>query len=187
MSAGMPSLELRQFGPTELRVTTLCVGCAPLGDMPETFAYSVGEESALATMRAAFAGPINFSDTAAIYGNGESERRIGLVLRELGGLPAGYVLATKADRHPDTNDFGGEQTKRSVAESLERLGLDHLQFVYIHDPEHSTFETIMGPGGAYEVLRKFQDEGVIGHIGISGGPVEMLIRYVETGGFSAVE
>ena len=97
------------FGPTDLRVTSLCVGCAPLGDMPETFAYSVSEASALATLRAAFGGPINFIDTAAAYGDGESERRIGLALSELGGLPAGYVLASKADRNLQTGDFSGER------------------------------------------------------------------------------
>jgi len=175
------------FGPTDLRVTPLCVGCAPLGDMPEAFAYSVSEESALATLRAALAGPINFIDTAAAYGDGESERRIGLALRELGGLPAGYVLASKADRDLKTGDFSGEQIKRSVESSLRRLGLDRIQIMYIHDPEHTTFEHIMGKGGALEVLQGFQEQGVIGHLGISGGPVDMLIRYVETGAFVALE
>jgi D-threo-aldose 1-dehydrogenase len=175
------------FGPTDLRVTPLCVGCAPLGDMPETFAYSVSEDSALATLQAAFGGPINFIDTAAAYGDGESERRIGLALRELGGLPAGYVLASKADRNLQTGDFSGEQIKRSVESSLRRLGLDHIQVMYIHDPEHTTFENIMGAGGALAVLQRFQTEGTIGHLGISGGPVDMLIRYVETGAFAALE
>ena len=155
--------------------------------MPETFAYSVAEDRALATLRAAFSSPINFADTAAIYGDGESERRIGIVLRELGGLPAGYVLATKADRDAQTGDFSGEQIKRSVERSLGLLGLDRVQIMYIHDPEHTTFENVMGPGGPLEVLRRFQDEGVIQHIGISGGPIDMLIRYVETGAFVAVE
>jgi D-threo-aldose 1-dehydrogenase len=105
----------------------------------------------------------------------------------VGGLPAGYVLATKADRDPANGDFSGEQMRRSVAGSLERLGLDHLQLVYIHDPEHTTFEDIMSPGGALEVLQQFQREGVIGHLGISGGPIDMMIRYVETGAFAALE
>jgi D-threo-aldose 1-dehydrogenase len=183
----MSVLPTVPFGSTELRVTPLCVGCAPLGDMPETFAYSVSEDSALATLRAAFGGPINFIDTAAAYGDGESERRIGLALRELGGLPAGYVLASKADRNLQTGDFSGEQIKRSVEGSLQRLGLDRIQVMYIHDPEHTTFENIMGAGGALEVLQRFQAEGVIGHLGISGGPVDMLIRYVETGAFVALE
>jgi len=109
------------------------------------------------------------------------------VIREQGGLPEGFVLATKADRDPETGDFSGEQMKRSIEGSLERLGLDRLQFVYIHDPEHTTFENIMGPKGALEVLKDYKDQGVIGHLGISGGPIPMLIRYIETGEFSAVE
>jgi D-threo-aldose 1-dehydrogenase len=187
MTNSTSALAPRPFGPTELLVAPLCVGCAPLGDMPGVFGYSVAEESALATLRAAFGSPINFMDTAASYGDGESERRIGVALRERGGLPAGYVLATKADRDARTGDFSGEQIKRSVERSLGLLGLARVQVMYIHDPEHTTFENVMGPGGPLEVLRRFQDEGVIQHIGISGGPVDMLIRYVETGAFVAVE
>lgn len=187
MSHSQDPLALRPLGASGLQVTPLCVGAAPLGDMPETFAYSAPEERALETIRATFASSINFLDTAAIYGFGESERRIGIVIREMGGLPDGFVLATKGDRDPDTGDFSGEQFKRSIEGSLQRLGLDHLQYVYIHDPEHSTFENVMGPGGPLEVLQSYKEQGVIGHIGISGGPVAMLIRYVETGLFSAVE
>jgi D-threo-aldose 1-dehydrogenase len=180
-------LSNRPLGRTGLFVSPLCVGGAPLGDMPETFAYNAPEENALATIRAAFASQINFLDTAAAYGEGESERRIGKVIKENGGLPSGYVLATKADRCLQTGDFSGEQIKRSIEGSLLRLGLDRLQYVYIHDPEHTTFENVMGPGGPLEVLKNFKDQGVIDHIGISGGPIQMLIRYVETGEFSAVE
>ena len=57
------SLPRRRLGKTGMMVTPICVGAAPLGDMPETFAYSVPEEQALATVRAAFAGPLNFLDT----------------------------------------------------------------------------------------------------------------------------
>jgi len=187
MTTTTSTLPLRPLGGTGLLVTPLCVGGAPLGDMPETFAYSAPEDQALATIRAAFAGPINFLDTAAAYGDGESERRIGLVIKELGGLPPGFVLATKADRSLQTGDFSGEQIKRSIEGSLQRLGLDRLQYVYIHDPEHTTFENVMGPGGPLEVLQSFKAQGVIEHIGMSGGPINMLIRYLETGEFSAVE
>ncbi|CAH1219649.1 D-threo-aldose 1-dehydrogenase [Paenibacillus allorhizoplanae] len=177
----------RPIGSTGLFVSALCVGGAPFGDMPETFNFSAPEETAMDTIRAAFASPINFLDTAAAYGEGESERRIGKVIKENGGLPAGFVLATKADRCLRTGDFSGEQIKRSIEGSLSRLGLDRLQYVYIHDPEHSTFENVMGAGGPLEVLKNFKEQGVIDHIGISGGPIDMLIRYVETGEFSAVE
>ncbi len=179
-------LPKRPFGPTGLLVTPLCIGCAELGNMPETFAYSVGLEQALATLRAAFRSSINFMDTAASYGDGESERRIGLVLKEIGGLPPGYVLATKADRDLQTGDFSGDQIKRSVERSLRLLGLDQLQIVYLHDPEHTTFENVMAPDGPVEVLQRYKEEGIIEHIGVAGGPIDLMIRYVETGAFEAV-
>src|SRR6266705_3660705 len=101
-------LALRPLGSTGLQVTPVCIGCAPLGNMPETFAYEVPEERALTTIRAFFASSLNFLDTAASYGDGESERRIGIVLHELGGLSPGLVLATIADRELCTGIFTGE-------------------------------------------------------------------------------
>src|SRR5438046_8843928 len=113
--------------------------------MPETFAYSVDEEQALAAIRAFFDGPINFLDTAASYGDGESERRIGVVLRERGGLPPGFVLATKVDPDPETRDYSGVQARRSVERRLTLLGLERLQLVYLHDPDNTTSEQAMAP------------------------------------------
>jgi D-threo-aldose 1-dehydrogenase len=170
---------------TGLHVDALCVGCAELGNMPETFAYSVSEAQAIATIRATFAGPINFVDTAASYGDGESERRIGMVIRELGGVPSGYVLATKCDRDLRTGDFSGEQIRRSVERSLRLLGVSRLPLLYLHDPEHAPFEQIMAPGGPVDVMRRLRDEGVVEHIGLAGGPADLMLRYVETGAFEA--
>ena len=179
------SLARRPLGKTGLAVTPLCIGCAPLGDMPETFDYGVSEEQALATIRAIFASPINFIDTAASYGDGESERRLGIVLRELGGLPSRFVLASKADRDLHTGDFSGEQMRRSVERSLRLLGLNQLQLLYLHDPEHTTFEQAMSTGGPVETLQRCQQEGLIAHLGVAGGPIDLMRRFVETGIFEA--
>ena len=182
----------RPLGKTGLSVSPVCVGCAPLGDMPKTFEYSVSEERAFDTLRAVFGSPLNFLDTAASYGNGESERRIGEVLSAMGGLPEGCVLATKADWDPGTGDFSGDQMRRSVERSLRLLGLSRLQIVHLHDPENlnepgrEPFEYMMAPGGPVEALMVLKDEGVIGHLGIAGGPIDLMIQFVETGLFEAV-
>jgi D-threo-aldose 1-dehydrogenase len=154
--------------------------------MPETFEYSFSEQQAFDTLRAVFESPLNFLDTAASYGDGESERRIGEVLEEIGGLPENHVLATKADRDLHTGDFSGEQMRRSVERSLRLLGMDRLQLVYLHDPEHETYERMMAPGGPVEVLVGLRDEGVIEHLGVAGGPIDLMIRFVETNLFEAV-
>ncbi len=182
----------RLLGRTGLSVTPLCVGCAPLGNMPETFKYSVPEQRASETLRAVFESPLNFLDTAASYGDGESERRIGRLLAQMGGLPDGYVLATKADRDLRSGDFSGGQMRRSVERSLELLGQERLQLVYLHDPEYlnepgrEPYEYMMAPGGPVEVLMGLKEEGIIEHVGIAGGPVDLMIRFVETGLFEAV-
>jgi D-threo-aldose 1-dehydrogenase len=179
-------LDRREVGQTGLGVTNLCFGTSALGHMPETYRYGVPEPQALETVRAIFRSPVNFLDTAASYGNGESERRIGMVLRELGGIPAGFVLATKADRDEQTNDFSGDQMRRSVERSLRLLGLEQLQLAYLHDPEHTTFEAATAPGGPVDALVDLKRQGVIGHLGIAGGPIPLMIQFVESGIFEAV-
>jgi D-threo-aldose 1-dehydrogenase len=180
------TLTRRPFGRTGLEVHPICLGCASLGDMPETFAYSVPEEDALATVRACIDSEINFVDTANIYGFGESERRIGLVVRERGQLPPGVVLATKADRDRESKRFDGDQARRSVEQSLERLGVDRLQVVYLHDPEYCDQDEVLGPGGALDALVALRDQGVIGHVGLAAGPIDMMLRYLERGVFECV-
>jgi D-threo-aldose 1-dehydrogenase len=173
-------LALRPLGTTGLLVPPLCVGCAPLGDMPETFTYGVDEEQALATIRAALKRPITFLDTAASYGDGESERRIGLVVRAYGGVPPGAVLATKADRDLQTGAFSAAQMRRSVERSLRLLGVDRLQLCYLHDPEHIGFAAAMAPGGPVKALLQLRDEGIIQHLGVAGGPIGLMTQFVET-------
>jgi D-threo-aldose 1-dehydrogenase len=178
--------DLRPFGPTPFRVSPLCIGAAELGNMPESFAYEVGEAQALETLRAFFRSPINFLDTAAMYGDGESERRIGIVLKELGGVPPGFVIASKVDRDLKTNDFSGEQIRRSIERTFRLLGIDYLPILYLHDPEWTTFENVMSKGGPLEVMRSFKNQGVVGCLGVAGGPIDMMLRYADTGAFDAV-
>jgi D-threo-aldose 1-dehydrogenase len=178
-------LARRRLGPIDIDVPAISIGCAPLGNMPDTFAYSVPDDIAHATIRAALESPLNWLDTAAAYGDGESERRIGHVLREMGGLPAGAFLDTKVGASPQ-GDYSAATVRSRFLRSLELLGMERIELVFLHDPEHSSFEEITAPNGPLDVLKGFKDEGLIGHLGVAGGPIDMEIRYVELGIFDAV-
>ena len=185
MTEGGP-LAKRLLGSTGLQVSPICLGTSALGDMPDTYKFSVNRERALSTIRAALTSDINFIDTAASYGLGESERRIGAVLKEMGGIPDGYVVATKADRDLETNEFSGSQTRKSVEQSLALLGVDRLQLVYLHDPEYCDWDDLTGRGGAIETLQAFKDDGVIEHLGLAGGPIDVMMRCLKEADFEAI-
>lgn len=179
-------MQRNPLGKTGLAVTPLCVGTSALGNFPAQYGYEVGADQAVATIRRVFDSPINFVDTSNEYGDGESERRIGKALAERGGMPAGFVLATKVDPIRGSSDFSGARVRASVAESLERLGVDRLQLVYLHDPEKMSFTEGMARGGAVEALVRLREEGVIAHLGVAGGPIDLMLQYVATGAFEVV-
>jgi D-threo-aldose 1-dehydrogenase len=183
---GTDLLKRRKFGSSTLEVPPIAVGCAPLGDMLDTFGYSVREADAIATVTAALASPIDYIDTAAWYGDGESERRIGLALKELGGLPKGALLQTKIGRPPGDGDFSGETIKRRFERSFFLLGVDHLDTVFLHGPDMTTFDEAMAPGGPIEVLQQFKEQGLFDQLGVASDKSDVDLQYLETGLFDAV-
>ncbi|HEV2528562.1 MAG TPA: aldo/keto reductase [Thermomicrobiales bacterium] len=166
-------------------MTGVCLGTAPLGDMAGTFEVP-GEARAVATVHAALASPIRFLDTAAGYGDGKSEERIGVALREAGGLPEGVVIGTKADPDAKTGDFSGDQCRRSIERSRQLLGLDHLPLVHLHDPEYHDEATLTQPGGAIDVLLEYQKAGIIGAVGVGGGTISVMRRFLALGVFQVM-
>lgn len=176
---------LRPLGGTGLTVSAVCAGGAVLGSLPGMFGYEVPRAQATATVRRVLEGPVNFLDTSNGYAAGESERRIGAALAEAGGLPDGFVLATKVDPDP-AGDFSGARVRASLEESLERLGLPRVQLLYLHDPERMEYARATAPGGPVDTLMALQREGLAEHIGVAGGPLPLLRRYVQTGVFEVV-
>jgi D-threo-aldose 1-dehydrogenase len=137
----------------------------------------------VATVRRVLEGPITFLDTSNNYGDGESERRIGAAIRANGGLPPGFVLASKADPRPGESTFSGSRVRDSFRESVDRLGVDHLEVFYLHDPEHFDFADLSAPGGAVDAMVALKEEGLVGSIGVAGGDLGEMRKYVDTGAF----
>jgi D-threo-aldose 1-dehydrogenase len=180
------AFERRTLGSTGLTVSAVCIGGGPLGSMPGAFEYETPAARGVATAVAALTSEFGFLDTSAGYNEGESERRIGEAIREVGELPSSVVLATKVDPDFETGAFDGAAVRRSIEGSLERLGLDRVDLLHFHDPERISFEDAMSPHGAVAELERIREEGLAGHLGVAGGPASLMARYLDTGVFEVL-
>ena len=175
----------RSLGTTGWEISRITVGAAGWQRRDDGTGPTPEETSALA--REIFTHPwIRALDTSNNYGAGQSERRVGVALDDAGGIPAGLVLSTKADRHSVTGDFSGERMRRSLEESMARLGIDRFPLLFLHDPENTTWSAATADDGPVAALVQARDEGLIAHLGISGGNCRMLEEFVRLGEFEAV-
>jgi D-threo-aldose 1-dehydrogenase len=172
---------LRPLGSTGLTVSAVCAGGSGLGSMPAVFGYDVTRRQAIELVLRVFDSPLTWIDTSNGYSDGESEIRIGLAIKEHGGLPDGFLVATKVDARD--GDYSGARVRASVAESKERLGLDELPLVYLHDPEFHDFDSMRD---AVDTLMQLRAGGEIGHVGLAGGDTRELGRYLDLGGFEVL-
>jgi D-threo-aldose 1-dehydrogenase len=182
--AGSPRPWLRPLGSTGLVVSAVTAGAAPLGGMPEAFGYDVSEDAAVDLVETILASPIRAIDTANGYSAGRSEERVGLGVTRAGGLPPDFLVATKVD--PLGDDYSGARVRASVRESKRRLGLDTLPLVYLHDPEFHSFSAVTEAGGAVDTLVELSKDGEIGRIGVAGGDVRDLRKYLDLGVFEVL-
>ncbi|MEV6421141.1 aldo/keto reductase [Streptomyces sp. NPDC051662] len=181
------------LGQGTVGVTGLSFGAAGIGNL-----YTpVGPEQAAAAVDAAWDAGIRYFDTAPHYGLGLSERRLGEALRDR--PRAAYTLSTKAGRllvpvsdggpvgddlahgfavpatHRRVWDFSGDGVRRSIEDSLRRLGTDRIDIVYLHDPDDHGEEAFQQ---AYPALERLRAEGVVGAIGAGMNQTAMLTRFL---------
>lgn len=130
--------------------------------------------------------PHGLVDTSNAYARGRSEAVLGAAIRELGGVPTGTSVLSKADRDPETGVFDRDRVWRSFEESTSRLGIERLPLYQLHDPYTVTFEQAMGEGGAVQGLLELREQGLVSAIGVAAGPSDLLTRYVRTGAFDVL-
>ena len=160
-------METRKLGNTGLEVPILSVGGAPLGgEYGEVDQDRVNE-----TIQVAFENGMNLIDTSPWYGRTQSEKNIGVGLR--GIERSSYIITTKCGRYePGKWDFSAERIRRSIPESMERLGLDYIDVVECHDIEWGDIHQVIDE--ALPVLREYKAQGMIGYIGVTGYDLDLL-------------
>lgn len=174
-SLSSPLLSRIALGATSLGASTT------VGSDEETRAI----ETAVALLRCEEA-PV---DTSNNYAQGRSEAVLGKALLALSPgerAAASARIITKVDRDPDTGRFDADRVRRSIDESLEKLGLDKVSLLHLHDPYSVSFTDAIAPGGAVEAMVALRDEGIAQRIGIAAGPAPLVQKYVDTGVFDAV-
>ena len=186
-------MRTKRLGRTELQLPIVGIGTAFVG-IPTQNA-TVGEyegapsrvDQALGveTLVAAIDAGCTFFDTAVLYGRSISETMIGEALRQRPDAKAKLTISTKAGRSHDGYDFSFEGIIRSVSGSLERMGLDSVDIVYIHDAMGQPMEAVLADDGALGALRHLQKQGVLKHIGTAANDPPTNLAYLKTGEFDA--
>lgn len=205
----MNPTSTRKLGRTDVELTVLGLGSAPLGG----FRGAIPEDEALATIQAAYDAGVTYFDTSPYYGYGRAEHRFGQALRQLDR--ESFVLSTKIGRTlspippgtspPDghrpgglpfaaTYDYTYDGTMRSIEDSYQRLGLPSIDIVFIHDVDLYThkdqnlvdryFDEAME--GAYVALDELRKAGDIRAIGGGLNDAISCARFMRAGDFDCM-
>jgi D-threo-aldose 1-dehydrogenase len=186
------------LGRTQATVTRLSVGTVPIAGLYQP----VSDAEAQSTLQAAWDVGVRYFDTAPVYGLGLAEERLGRFLSSSSDLP---VISTKVgrllvdepgpDAHVDSRsaplfegapprtpvfDFSYDAAHRSLEASLERLGVDRVDVVFIHDPDDFFVEAL---DGAFRALSELRSQGVISAVGVGMSQSAMLNRFADEADF----
>ena len=160
-------MELRRLAGTDLRLSKLGFGAAPLGDVYGTIDRAAGVRA----VRVALDLGVNVIDVSPYYGRTRAETVLGTAL--VGLDRDSYVLASKVGRYGLTEfDFTADRARRSVDESLGRLGVGHLDLVQVHDIEFGDLDQIVEE--TVPALHELREAGKVRYVGVTGYPLGAL-------------
>lgn len=201
------SLPTRRLGKSELEVTVLGFGSAPLGDIYQV----LDDATAIATVETAAQSGIALFDSAPLYGQGSAEHRVGTALRRQ--PPGSFVLSSKVGRllvpapggrtkttryvgglsFNVVHDYSYDAAMRSHEQSLHRFGLPKIDILLIHDADAWSHGPIEGPkryreamDGAYRALEKLRAEKVIKAIGVGVNDPVYAAQFLREGDFDCM-
>lgn len=152
----------------------------PAGSHPAV--QVLGEEAVAGMLREAFALGITLIDSAEVYAN---EEALGKAIRSLDNVPDDLIISTKFGHG---KGFSGGQIRESVERSLTAFGIESIPVFMLHDPRgDADLAVIYGADGALPELRRLQDEGLVGSVGIATGTLAPLLAAVESDEFDVIQ
>lgn len=203
----MPAINIRKFGRVGFDITDMGFGAAPIGN----FLRPIPEQEAAAMIDRAWDAGMRYFDTAPYYGHGLSELRLGHYLRWKPRRD--YVISSKvgrvltAARREDIDfkpwvdgaafksrfDYSYDGTMRSFEDSLQRLGLEHIDILFIHDadvfthgPEMQKVYFRQAMDGCYRALVKLREQGLVKAIGVGVNNWEVMLDFMKAGDFDTL-
>lgn len=203
----MSGIGTRAFGRSGLTVTDMGFGAAPIGN----FLRAISEQDSAAMINRAWDAGMRYFDTAPYYGHGLSEARLGHNLR---WRPRGdFVISSKVGRvlkpalRKDIDfkpwvdglpfkcayDYSYDGCMRSFEDSLQRLGLQYIDVLFIHDadvfthgPEQQKIYFKQAMEGCYKALVSLRDQGLVKAIGYGVNNVDVMLDFQRQGDFDAM-
>ena len=188
-------MKYRNFGSTGVQISEIVFGAGAQGGI----VFQGGRETRLEAVRRALDYGINWIDTAAQYGEGQSEENLGWILKELGASPH---LSTKVRIGPGQVDDIPGAVERSVEASLKRLQRDSVDLIYLHSTvtlargtfrdsisrDSISIEDVLGEEGVVTAFDKLRQRGLARFFGFTGfGDTGCLHRMITSGHFQAVQ
>lgn len=172
-----------ELGKTGLRVSNLGFGASSLGGV---FRH-ISEKDAIEAVFTALDGGINYIDVSPYYGHYKAETVLGKALCQIDR--SRYVLSTKVGRYGqdgvNTWDYSAARVTKSVYESMERLHVDHIDIILVHDIEFANLQQVVDE--TLPALVKLRDEHVVSHVGITDLQPENLKWVIEHSDEKVVE
>ncbi|QMU97164.1 aldo/keto reductase [Microbacterium esteraromaticum] len=176
-----PPMPRVTLGRTGLETSRLSIGTWGFGTGSAPAAQQNDDQVLIDVLTAAFEAGVTFIDSAEAYDN---EQRLGRLLSQV-ETPSDLIISTKFGHG---RGFSADDFRRSAERSLAQLHLEQIPIMMVHDPrDDDDMDTILGPGGALEGLRKLQDEGLVAHIGVATATLSPLQRAVDTGEFDFLQ
>ncbi|MCQ2083264.1 MAG: aldo/keto reductase [Bacteroidaceae bacterium] len=168
-------LKTNEIGRTGMKVCSLAFGASSLGGV----FHEINESRAIDAVFTAVDNGLNFIDVSPYYGHYRAETVLGKALRDM--RRAKYYLYTTVGRYGkdgvNTWDYSAKRATESVFESMERLNVDHIDLINVHDIE---FQAAL-PGGLQKVvdetlpaLVELREKGIVSHVGITDLQLENL-------------